>query len=208
MRVGGFGGIAGLSGYLRHERIGAVVNATHPFAAQMSRHAFEACASAGVPLLVFTRPPWLRQPDDDWREVDDAEGAVAALGAAPACVFLTLGRLHLSAFAKAPQHRYLLRAIDPAPEMALLRNVRLIQARGPFDLSEEIKLMRAERVEILVTKNSGAEATAAKIEAARMLRLPVAMLRRPPPTLAKTVVDLADAMAWLDQIRAAHAGAS
>ena len=179
-RIGGFGGAEGLAAFLRDERFDALIDATHPFAAQISANARAAAQQANVPLLVFSRAEWTPGEDDDWTQVADMAQAVAALGEAPRRVFLTQGRLQLAAFAAAPQHFYLVRAIDKPDELALLPNHRFISARGPFTLEGERELMCEERIEILVTKNSGGDATAAKLVAARELKIPVILVARPP----------------------------
>jgi precorrin-6A/cobalt-precorrin-6A reductase len=202
-RVGGFGGAEGLSDYLVAERIDAVVDATHPFAAQMSRHAAQACEASGTPRLVFTRPPWRRQAGDLWTEVDTMSQAAAALGTAPSHVFLTQGRLQLGAFAQAPQHRYLVRAIERPADIDALPDHRLILSRGPFALAGEEDLMRREAIEVLVSKNSGGAATYAKIEAARNLGLRVVMVRRPAQPASLVTADLNEALAWIEAHRAA-----
>ena len=202
-RVGGFGGREGLAHFLESQRIDAVVDATHPFAARMSDHAFSACRTAGVPLVAFTRPPWAQRNGDRWREVATIDEAVDALGLQRRIVFLTQGRLELAAFARAPQHRYVVRAIDPPAEADALPDRRLILARGPFALDGELALMREEKIEILVTKNSGGRATYPKIEAARMLGVQVVIMRRPKPPEARTLYDIDDVMAWIASHRAA-----
>ena len=192
-RIGGFGGVEGLRAYLSSERIDAVIDATHPFAAQMSRHAALACAAESVALLSFTRPPWERVEGDAWIEVPDI-----ALGEPPRRVLLTHGRLQLAAFAQAPQHHYVVRAIEPPEGLDRLPRHRLILARGPFERAAEEGLMRDERIEMIVSKNSGGAATYAKIEAARRLSIPVVMLTRPPlPDVARTH-DLDRALEWID----------
>ena len=197
-RVGGFGGVEGLRAYLIGERVDAVIDATHPFAAQMSHHAAQACAAERVALLSFTRPPWLRVEGDAWIEVADIAAAVAALGAPPRRVLLTQGRLQIVAFARAPQHQYVVRAIEPPEGLDALPLHRLILARGPFERAAEEALMRDERIETIVSKNSGGAATYAKIAAARRLSLPVIMLARPPlPDVARTH-DLERALQWID----------
>lgn len=202
MRIGGFGGVEGLQHYLIDNQVEAVIDATHPFAAQMSGNAVAACAAAGVPLAVLTRAPWRLQPGDRWREVGDAAEAAAALGTEPRRVLLTVGRLQSPAFCTAPQHHYVMRSID-APE-ALPPSVEVLQARPPFTLDDERELMRSRRIEVLVSKNSGGEATRAKIAAARELGLPVVMIRR-PPIVAATVFDDIDAvLGWVE----AHRGGS
>ena len=202
-RVGGFGGPEGLAAWLRSERIDIVVDATHPFAARMSANAASACRATATPLVVFTRPPWIRLEGDRWNEVATMEEAVDALGLEPKTVFLTQGRLQLAAFARAPQHRYIVRSIDPPAEAVALAGCRLILARGPFALEDELALMRDEKVEILVTKNSGGRATYPKIEAARLLGREVVIVRRPKPPEAETLHDIESVMVWI----ASHRGA-
>ncbi|WP_158815611.1 cobalt-precorrin-6A reductase [Methylocapsa sp. S129] len=202
-RIGGFGGAEGLSAYLDAEHIDAVVDATHPFAAQMSRHAAEACRAAKLPLLIFTRPPWERQSGDRWIDVATMEEAARTLGDIPRNVFLTQGRLQLGAFAGARHHRYIVRAIERPDKIDALPRHRLILARGPFRFADEEALMRAESIEFLVSKNSGGEATYAKIEAARNLGLPVVMVRRPAKPDVERTTRLEEVLAWLDTHRAA-----
>ena len=179
-----------------------MVDATHPFAARMSANALIACRAAGAPLVVFTRPPWSPRPRDRRSEVASMDEAVEALGAARRIVFLTQGRLELAAFRRAPQHRYLVRAIDPPAEIDALKEHKLILARGPFSLADEIELMRAERIEVLVAKNSGGEATYPKIEAARRLGLTVVLIKRPKPPEAETLFELDAVLAWIAALRA------
>ena len=202
-RVGGFGGSAGLANYLRTEAIDVLIDATHPFAEQISANAAKACAAARVPLLVFTRPPWRREPGDDWIEVDTVEAAVDALGTQRRAVMLTQGRLQLAAFARAPQHRYIVRAIDRPVEIDALSGAKLILGRGPFALADEERLMREERIELLVTKNSGGAATHPKIEAARRLGVTVVVMRRPTGPSAETATDLSAVLAWIEAHRPA-----
>jgi precorrin-6A/cobalt-precorrin-6A reductase len=196
-RIGGFGGAEGLAAFLAREHIGAVVEATHPFASRMSANAVAACGATRTPLVVFSRPPWRRELGDRWIEVATVEEAVDALGTTPRTVFLTQGRLQLAAFARAPQHRYIARTIDRPAEIGALPDCKLILARGPFSLADELALMKRERIEALVTKNSGGRATYAKIEAARALEIEVVIVRRPPAPEAKTLHDLDAVLAWI-----------
>jgi len=196
-RIGGFGGAEGLAAFLARERIDAVVDATHPFASRISANAIAACGATRTPLVVFSRPPWAREPGDRWIEVATIEAAVDALGAAARTVFLTQGRLQLAIFARAQQHRYIVRAIDRPAEIDALPGCKLILARGPFSLVNELALMKRERIEALVTKNSGGRATYAKIEAARALKIEVVIVRRPPAPEAETHHDLDAVLAWI-----------
>jgi precorrin-6A/cobalt-precorrin-6A reductase len=196
-RVGGFGGIDGLKHYLVAEKIARVVDATHPFAAQMSAHAVAACAAAAVPLLALERPPWQRGPGDHWIEVDDLPAAAEALGAVPRRVFLGIGRLHLKTFAAHSQHAYLVRLVDPPRAPLPLRDAEVIVARGPFDRAGDRAMLKRHRTDIIVAKNAGGNSASAKIEAARELALPVVMVRRPFVPAREKVETVAEALRWL-----------
>lgn len=199
VRVGGFGGVEGLARYLVTEGVDILVDATHPFATQMSAQAREAAQRVGRLMVQVSRPAWQPQPGDVWREVATMEEAAAAIGAAPRRVFLTIGSLQLAAFAAAPQHFYLVRTIDAVAAHGLAQ-ASFITARGPFDVEAEARLMREHRIEVLVTKNSGAAAAAAKLEAARSLGVPVVMVRRPADDGAAKTVEAA--LAAIDAHRA------
>ena len=195
-RIGGFGGAEGLARYLRDRRITHVIDATHPFAAQMSRNAAQACAALNLPLLALSRAPWQPQAGDRWQRMPDIAGAVAALDRPAARVFLAVGRMHLEAFAAQPQHHYLLRLID-APEAVPLPHSECVVARGPFTLEGDLALMRAHGTELVVAKNAGGPGAVAKIAAARQLGLPVLMIDRPTlPDRAETH-DPRAVMRWL-----------
>ncbi len=202
-RIGGFGGVEGLATWLGEHRIEALVDATHPFAAQMSRHAAEAARATGTPIVAFVRPPWAREAGDDWREVATLEEAAPAIGETPRRVLLTTGRLGLASFAVAPQHHYLVRTIDPpeAEVRAGLPDHVMLYERGPFDPASERALMERERIEVVVTKNSGGSATYAKIVAARELGLPVVIQQPPVRPEVPQVADVAGVFAFLEAVR-------
>ena len=196
-RIGGFGGAAGLAAYLAGHGIAAVVDATHPFAAVMPFNAAAACRAAGVPLLALRRPAWIAKPGDRWNLVATMAAAADALGSEPRRVFLTIGRQELGAFATRPQHAYLVRSIEPIGDVLDGLAVTAIEARGPFTDAEEVALMRAHRIEILVSKNAGGSQTRAKLAAARSLGLPVVMVQRPAKPPVETVAAIDAAVAWL-----------
>jgi precorrin-6A/cobalt-precorrin-6A reductase len=197
-RVGGFGGVDGLKAYLIENKINAVIDATHPFAAQMSRNAATTCRDLAMPLAVLTRPAWRWRNGDRWTRVADIDAAVRALGEFPRRVFLTIGGLQLAGFARAPQHHYIVRSIDHPETIGSLPSHRLILARGPFRVEDEIALMRDGHIEVLVTKNSGGAATGAKIDAARVLGIDVIMVERPPPEAVPSFNAVEDVLAWID----------
>jgi precorrin-6A/cobalt-precorrin-6A reductase len=196
-RVGGFGGVAGLTEYLRREAIEIVIDATHPFAERMSANAEAACRAARVPLAIFTRAPWTPRPGDDWTAVPDAAAAAHAIGTEPRRVFLTIGRQQIAAFESAPRHAYLIRTIDPPDPAPRLPRYRLVMARGPFTVADEMQTMNDERIDMLVTKNSGGDAARAKLDAARALRVPVILIDPPPHRDALTFHRLDDVLAFL-----------
>ena len=195
VRVGGFGGAEGLAGYLKAEGIGRVIDATHPFAAQISRNALAACAAAGVPLLALERPAWQPGPGDCWTMAPDLQAAAALLDGPPQRVFLAIGRQHLSAFSGRPQHHYLLRLVDP-PDTLPLPDCTVELARGPFDATGDRALMQRHGITLIVAKNAGGTGAGAKLTAARDLSLPVILIDRPalPPRQVAATVE--EAMRW------------
>ena len=202
-RIGGFGGVDGLAHWLREPGADLLVCATHPFAAQMRRHALEAARKTGTPLLVVERPAWSPAEGDRWIPVADMTAAANALGDTPGRVLLTVGQKDLSPFVRAAQHAYLIRSIDPPAPESLPAGAEVISARPPFYEADERRLLETYRVEVIVTKNSGGGHTAAKLAAARALDLPVVMVERPPalgPTGldAERAADATGAMAWLE----------
>lgn len=200
-RVGGFGGVAGLVDYIRVNNVTHLIDATHPFAAQMSRHAVVAAQEACIQLIACTRPAWRPVQGDLWICVPDIPAAVAALAGPPQHVFLALGRMHLDAFAAQPQHHYLLRLVDPPEVSPPLPQHQVIVARGPFAEADDTALMRDHRISIVVAKNAGGKGAAAKLAAARALHLPVVMIDRPALPARREATNVAEVLNWLD-----HAG--
>jgi precorrin-6A/cobalt-precorrin-6A reductase len=195
VRVGGFGGPERMAEWLRVEHADAVVDATHPFAERISASAATAARTAGVPLLLLRRPGWTPGDGDDWRWVDSLDEAAAVLPEVGTRVFLTTGRQGLAAFAGADLW-FLIRCVDP-PDPPLPARMRLLLDRGPYTLDGELALMRAHRVDVLVTKDSGGPHTRAKLAAARELRLPVVVVRRPGPPDVPVVATVGEALSWL-----------
>jgi precorrin-6A/cobalt-precorrin-6A reductase len=201
VRTGGFGGAQGLADYLAAERIDALIDATHPYAATISANAARAARLRKTPLLALRRAPWIPVTGDHWIEVADVQGAVEALANAPRRVFLALGRKELAPFADAPQHHYLVRSVDPVDPPLAVPHADYVTGRGPFDEGHDRTLLREHRIEIVVAKNSGGTATYGKIAAARALGLPVILLQRPALPQVAAVETAQDAVAWLDQLR-------
>ena len=198
-RRGGFGGVEGLIEYLRAAHIDRLIDATHPYAARISVNAVRAARQARTPLLAIRRPPWTAVPGDRWTEVDDAAHAVEALGAGNRRgVFLALGRQDLEAFTRAPQHRYLIRSIDPVEPPLSLPDAHYMLARAPFVETSDRELLRSNAIDVVVAKNSGGAATYSKIAAARSLGIEVVMIRRPQVPESPVVETVEEAVAWLD----------
>jgi precorrin-6A/cobalt-precorrin-6A reductase len=175
-----------------------LIDATHPYAAAISANAAEAARAAGVPLLALRRPPWTEVPGDVWTEVDTMEDAAEALGKAPRRVFLALGRKELRPFEAAPQHVYLVRSVDPVDPPLAVPHAIYVTARGPFSEEGDRALLERHRIDAIVAKNSGGDATYGKIAAARVLHLPVIMLKRPALPEVESVATVGDVLAWLD----------
>jgi precorrin-6A/cobalt-precorrin-6A reductase len=198
VRVGGFGGADGLARFLRARTIDRVIDASHPFAEQIGRHAAAACEAAGIPRLRLLRPPWRRRPGDRWIEVADLTEAARRLPELGRRAFLSVGHKDLAAFAGLSDVWLLIRTIEP-PKPLPLDQALWLQGRGPFSVDAELALLCAHGIDVLVTKASGGDATYAKLAAARALGLPMLMLRRPPPPPGPLVRTVAAALAWLDR---------
>ncbi len=200
VRIGGFGGVDGLISFLRNERIGAVIDATHPFAARISASAESACRQLGLPLIAFSRAPWAKQEADRWHAVCDTERAAAYVAETAGRVFLAIGRQQLEAFSACSKAWFLIRAIDP-PDVSLPAHTKLLLERGPFHLEDELRLLRDHAIDYIVSKNSGGHATYAKIEAARLLGIPVVMVERPQKHTVPTVDTLNGILAKLSRLQ-------
>ncbi len=196
-RKGGFGGVKGLIEYLQTEAIDAVIDATHPFAAQISHHAARASEITGMPRLLLVRSPWEKLAGDRWTVVRDCAQAAAALDPDDR-IFLTIGRQEVEAFAHLEKLWFLMRMIDP-PE-GLVPPGEVLLDRGPFNLNNEINLLKHYKITVMVSKNSGGEATYAKILAARELGIPVVMIDRPEMPHSENIVgDVDGAIHWIKQ---------
>jgi precorrin-6A/cobalt-precorrin-6A reductase len=190
VRVGGFGGSEGLARYIESERIGLVIDATHPYAAQISANAVRACAAARVPCWALRRPGWQAHSGDDWRMVGDWNELVAALAPFRRPLF-TLGREPLAHLDEIPPHQFwTVRCLESHQDSP---RARILAARGPFTLEGERALFALQAFDVVVSKNSGGRATEAKLDVARERRLPVIMLRRPAlPATDREFDDVAD----------------
>ncbi len=176
MRVGGFGGAEGLARFIDEEGIGLLVDATHPYAAQISQNAATAAHLAGVPCWALRRPGWQAQAGDDWREVADWAGLIEALKDFQRPLF-TLGREPLEHLHEIPESQHWsVRCLQSLPGNS---RAEVIGARGPFSLTGERELFARLRTDVLISKNSGSQATEPKLQVARELGLPVLVLRRP-----------------------------
>ncbi|MEJ6486425.1 cobalt-precorrin-6A reductase [Nostoc punctiforme UO1] len=197
LRVGGFGGVAGLASYLRVMQIDLLIDATHPFASQISFNAADAANEVGVPRLMLIRPPWEKGSGDRWMEVDSVEAAAASLQNQAHRVFLTVGRQELAAFAHLEEIWFLMRMIDPPVDDALVPPGMVLCDRGPFNLNNERQILIDHKIDTIVSKNSGGDATKPKIIAARELGVKVVMVNRPAIPPGEQVSNVEGALVWL-----------
>ena len=176
VRVGGYGGAEGLAQFIRDERISLIIDATHPYAAQISQNAAQAAQLSDVPCWALRRPAWQPQPGDDGREVADWAELVEALKPFKRPLF-TLGREPLQHLDEIPAEQFwTLRALDVYPGK---ERCEVIGARGPFIIKDERVLFEERRIDVLISKNSGSTATEPKLEVARERGVPVLVLKRP-----------------------------
>jgi precorrin-6A/cobalt-precorrin-6A reductase len=202
VRMGGFGGHEGLAAWIRAHDVAAVLDATHPFAGRIAGSAALACAATATPLLRLERPGWTQQPGDRWHWVGDLDHAAAAITTLGTRVLLTTGRQGLSAFASTASAWFLVRCIEP-PDPPLPPRHQLLLDRGPYAVEGELALIDQHRLDLVVTKDSGGDQTAAKLEAARRRALPVLIVRRPPRPAATTVFTVEEAVSWARERMAA-----
>ena len=178
VHTGGFGGPEGLHAWILAQGVDVVIDATHPFAVQISKHAVQ--AAHAVPVLRLDRPPWAPRSDDDWRSVTDIAAAAALLPNVGRRVFLTVGASELAAFSELENVYFLIRLIETPETVSAFVDYDIVSARGPFTKVGDLQLMKAHRIDVVVSKNSGGDATVAKLHAARVLGIPVVMIDRPP----------------------------
>jgi precorrin-6A/cobalt-precorrin-6A reductase len=197
VRVGGFGGMAGLVNYLREMQIDVLIDATHPFASQISENAAQAAQQIGISRLLLNRPPWEKLPGDNWLEVENNIDAAAILENQGQRVFLTIGRQEISTFAHLQKIWFLMRMIDPPKADAIIPNGLILYDKGPFNLDNEKEILTQYSIDTIVSKNSGGNATYSKIIAARELGIKVIMVKRPPVPAGEQVTDVDSAVMWL-----------
>lgn len=197
VRVGGYGGAEGLAAYIRGEGITLLVDATHPYAAQISANAAKAAGLAGIECWALRRPAWAPQAGDDWREVVDWAELVQVLAPFQRPLF-TLGREPLQHLHEIPPHQHwTLRALDPYPGTA---QCEVIGARGPFCLDDERVLFAQRSIDVLISKNSGSGATEPKLQVAREMGLPVLVLKRPAlPAVDRMFMDAASLLVQMNR---------
>lgn len=199
LRVGGFGGVAGLIEYLQVENIDLLIDATHPFAAKISQNAAIAAENLGLPFLMLIRPEWESVKDDKWIEVENIETAAEILTDFASRVFLTIGRQEITAFSQLDIW-FLMRAIEkPSSDIVIPKGLLLLE-RGPFDKDSEKQLIHKYNIDTLVSKNSGGDATYAKIIAARELGIKIVMVKRPMLPEGEWVEDVESALEWIKRV--------
>jgi len=201
VHVGGFGGTQGLTNFMRQNAVDLVIDATHPFAARISRHAALACTTLEIPRLQLLRRAWSAASDDRWIDAGDMADAARQLATNFAAddvrVFLSTGHQQLAAFVHLSRTWFLLRTVDPLDSPPPLAHCATLVGRGPFTVDDERTLLEQHRIDVLVSKNSGGQATYAKILAARALSLPVIMLQRPQAPAGLAVHNVDQAIEWL-----------
>jgi len=197
VRIGGFGGAAGLTNYLQDHQIDLLIDATHPFAAQISWNAATAADCVSIPRLSIVRPAW--RPEPHWINVESNEAAAAILPDLAQRIFLTIGRQELSTFAHLTQLWFLMRMIDPPVAGTPIPPGEVLLARAPFSVEQERSWMQDYEIQAIVSKNSGGDATVSKLIAARELKLPVVMVQRPTMPDGDCVSEVNAALLWIHQ---------
>jgi precorrin-6A/cobalt-precorrin-6A reductase len=199
VRIGGFGGPDALAGWLQAHGTDVVVDATHPFAHQITEHAVLAASAAGIPLVVLRRPGWVEGRGDRWHRVPDAASAAAVLPSLGTRVFLPIGRGELAAFAGLDELWFLVRAVE-RPGAPLPAHHTLVLSRGPYTADAELALLREHRIDVVVSRDSGGAMTEAKLVAARELGIPVVLIDRPSGPGVPTVETVEEAVVLVESL--------
>lgn len=200
VRIGGFGGPAGLTQWILREEVEVIIDATHPFAERISASAAEASRATGIPLIALHRPEWKPRPRDRWIPVKSMQEAAEKAARDYHHIFLTIGRQQLAPFAQDSHNLYVVRAVEH-PQVALPQRHRFILSRGPFTLESEKKLMIDNQIDCVVTKNSGGPLTHAKLDAARDLGIDVVMVQRPQlPKVTHVATSAAEVVEIIDSL--------
>jgi len=196
-RIGGFGGVSGLTDYLREQKIDLLVDATHPFASKISWNAAIATSQLNIPRLMLVRPAWKKIEGDRWLEVENNEIAVKVLPELGSRIFLSIGRQELGSYTHLKHLWFLIRALDIPQTDNLVPPGKILTQRGPFSVEEERSLLQKYEIEAVVSKNSGGDATYPKIIAARELGIPVVMIQRPSLPEGEKVSNVESAVSWI-----------
>lgn len=203
IREGGFGGTDGLADYLQETAIDLLIDATHPYAAQISQHAVQASTLTHTPHILFSRPLWAPEPDAHWLHVPDMTAAATALSEHAKIALITTGVQNLDAFVNVTKPKILVRLLEQ-PKLPLpLEDAEVVIGRPPYTLDGECALFKLLGIDTLVTKNAGGNATRAKIDAAHMLGVQVIMIDRPALPDTTTVGSIEDIMTWISERLAA-----
>lgn len=200
VRIGGFGGVDGLAGYLLKESVSAVVDASHPFAAKITQNAVQAASLTGTPLVRLERPSWREHPrSDSWTWVADAAAARVAAESARR-PFLTTGRQSLPDFQAWADREVIVRLVDPPP-VSLPERWKVILSRGPYSYAGERMIMTEQGIDVILTKDSGGTHTVAKLDAAGDLGIPVVIIARPEPVPLPLLRSVPEAVTWCRSLR-------
>ena len=197
-RIGGFGGILKMSQWLMDNKITHVVDASHPFAKQISQNTYEACINNKIPLVRLTRKPWEENNDDNWKIVNSYEEIGKLLSINKSRIFLAIGRQNLDFFWNFSKHFYLLRMVEEPQFKIRFKNYHCIVSRGPFKKNDDISLLKQFKINLLISKNSGGNGAFSKIQAARKLKIPVIMMNRPDLPIVKEFTDFNNVMKWIN----------
>lgn len=198
VRIGGFGGEAGFERFLRGQAIGAVLDATHPFARRITRTAHRVCRRLGVPYLRLERPPWRPVDGDRWTLVPDLDAGLARACTGGACIFVNIGRAEWPRLVACRECRFVVRTVEPCPSPA--EHLVIVAGRPPYTVAGDRELLRRFRVGRLLVRNAGGTGAYPKLVAARQLGLEVVMIERPPLGLADAVEDVEAAQRWLEEV--------
>ncbi|AXI54648.1 Precorrin-6A reductase (plasmid) [Pseudoseohaeicola sp. NH-UV-7] len=195
-RIGGFGGGNRFAAFLAENRITAVLDATHPFAAEITQRSRRICRDLNLPYAQVLRPEWQAVKGDIWHDVGD-ETEAAQIIPPEARVFTTTGRATIEKFAGLRAQHLFVRQLRDGAQPRPVDRMTYVRGVGPFSVTDEIALFQKLNITWLVARNAGGVINYTKIEAARALGIDVAMIRRPSQSGASELQTVTDALEWV-----------
>ncbi len=199
----------GLKELIAKHKIALVVDASHPYAVNVSHNAMQACHSAGIPYLRYERKMAILPAYEKLHIVHDYTAAAEVAATLGKIIFLTTGSRHLKTFKSAAclrDHRLIARILPEPSVIAECSDLGftpqdIVALQGPFSHELNMALFKEYGAEVIVTKNSGqVGGSDTKISAAMALDLSLVIIDRPPIQYCQIVDNMTDVLQFIKEV--------